>query len=577
MNAGGYHFILSAGIVISPTAGKSRMAENEVSVLIGGRAGDGISSTGQIIAHLLAQVGYRVYMHFDYPSLIKGGHNFAIVRAAEGDIGAVRSKVDFILALNQETIDLHIQRLNTGGVIIHDSRKVKSTEGIGVPLREILTEEKATPVMGNSAIIGAFIRAAKIDWDLAATVLKKSMPKGTEQNLRVARRGYDVSEERHAVHRTGKSVFPVMTGNEAISIGLIEGDLELYFSYPMSPTSNILHFLAGYADELKIRVIQPESEIAVILMALGCAYAGSKAAIGTSGGGFCLMTEALGLSGIAELPIVIILGQRTGPSTGLATYTAQSELHFALHAGQGEFPRLVIAPGDAAEARFWSRTAMDLAWKYQLPAILLPDRLICEGLYSMEPGLGVRFQAGPVPGDPGVHPYLRYAHSDSGISPLRFPPVKGEIIRVNSHVHDIDGLTTEDPRVTREMADKRRKKMDGLLTEIEGMSPVSIGGVPDATTAILCWGSGKGICEELGKKRGFRVVRPVVLWPFPEKAFARAMGEVDRFFSVETNESGQLADLVSRFGYSAAGKILKYDGRAFMVDELEEESETVIQ
>ena len=575
MNAGGYHFILSAGIVISPTAGKSRMAENEVSVLIGGRAGDGISSTGQIIAHLLAQVGYRVYMHFDYPSLIKGGHNFAIVRAAEGDIGAVRSKVDFILALNQETIDLHIQRLNTGGVIIHDSRKVKSTEGIGVPLREILTEEKATHVMGNSAIIGAFIRAAKIDWDLAATVLKKSMPKGTEQNLRVARRGYDVSEERHAVHRTGKSVFPVMTGNEAISIGLIEGDLELYFSYPMSPTSNILHFLAGYADELKIRVIQPESEIAVILMALGCAYAGSKAAIGTSGGGFCLMTEALGLSGIAELPIVIILGQRTGPSTGLATYTAQSELHFALHAGQGEFPRLVIAPGDAAEARFWSRTAMDLAWKYQLPAILLPDRLICEGLYSMEPGLGVRFQAGPVPGDPGVHTYLRYAHS--GISPLRFPPVKGEIIRVNSHVHDIDGLTTEDPRVTREMADKRRKKMDGLLTEIEGMSPVSIGGAPDATTAILCWGSGKGICEELGKKRGFRVVRPVVLWPFPEKAFARAMGEVDRFFSVETNESGQLADLVSRFGYSAAGKILKYDGRAFMVDELEEESETVIQ
>jgi 2-oxoglutarate ferredoxin oxidoreductase subunit alpha len=127
------------------------------------------------------------------------------------------------------------------------------------------------------------------------------------------------------------------------------------------------------------------------------------------------------------------------------------------------------------------------------------------------------------------------------------------------------------------MADKRMKKMEGLLTEIEGISPVSIGGVPDATTAILCWGSGKGICEELGKKRGFRVVRPVVLWPFPEKAFARAMGEVDRFFSVETNESGQLADLVSRFGYSAAGKILKYDGRAFMVDELEEESEKVIQ
>jgi len=553
------------------------MTENEVSVLIGGRAGDGISSAGQIIARLLAHEGYHIYMHFDYPSLIKGGHNFAIVRAAEDDIGAVREKVDFILALNQETVDLHRARLNPGGVIIHDSRKVDlAGGGIGVPVKEFLAAEKAPPVMGNSAIIGAFIRAAKIDWEGAAAVLRKAMPKGTELNLRVARRAYDAAEERRPVRGAGKPGLPVLTGNEAIGIGLVEGELELYFSYPMSPTSNILHFLAGYADDLKIRVIQPESEIAVILMALGCAYAGSRTAVGTSGGGFCLMTEALGLAGIAELPIVIILGQRTGPSTGLATYTAQSDLHFALHAGQGEFPRLVIAPGDAGEARFWSGTAMDLAWKYQLPAILLPDRTICEGLYSIYPEPETRFRAGPVMGDPGALPYFRYAHSDSGISPLRFPPVRGEVIRVNSHVHTPDGITTEDPRVTREMADKRMKKMAGLATEIEGLSPVRSGGVPDAATAILCWGSCKGICEELGKKRGFRVVRPVVLWPFPQRAFARAMEGVERFFAVETNESGQLAALVSRFGYTAAGNILKYDGRPFMPDELEEELAKVI-
>ena len=552
------------------------MTENDVSVLIGGRAGDGISSAGQIIARLLAQMGYRIHMHFDYPSLIKGGHNFAIVRAAENEIGAVKEKVDFILALNQETVDLHRARLNPGGVIIHDSRKVNLAGGIGVPVKEFLTAEKAPPVMGNSAMIGAFIRAAKIDWDGAAAVLRKSMPKGTELNLRVARRAYDAAEERRPVPGAGRPILPVLTGNEAIGIGLIEGELELYFSYPMSPTSNILHFLAGHADELKIRVIQPESEIAVILMALGCAYAGSRTAVGTSGGGFCLMTEALGLAGIAELPIVIILGQRTGPSTGLATYTAQSDLHFALHAGQGEFPRLVIAPGDAGEARSWSRTAMDLAWKYQLPAILLPDRTICEGFYSVNPDPEIRFRAGPVMGDPGTHPYFRYAHADSGISPLRFPPVRGACIRVNSHVHGTDGITTEDPRVTREMADKRMKKMAGLSTEIDGLSPVSTGGVPDATTAVLCWGSCKGVCEELGKKRGFRLVRPVVLWPFPHKAFAHAMEGVERFFAVETNESGQLAALVSRFGYTAAGNVLKYDGRPFMPDELEEELAKVI-
>jgi 2-oxoglutarate/2-oxoacid ferredoxin oxidoreductase subunit alpha len=552
------------------------MPENEVSVLIGGRAGDGISSAGQIIAHLLARCGYRVHMYFDYPSLIKGGHNFAVIRAAGEDIGTVREQVDFICALNQETLDLHRRRLAKQGTIIFDAGTVKHTEGIGIPVQEILAAEEAPPVMGNSAIIGAFIRAAGLDWAASTDVLKKSMPKETEKNLRVARRAYDTSEERQKVPFTGKPVLPVMTGNEAIGVGLVEADLEIYLSYPMSPTSNILHFLAGYADDLHIRVIQPESEIAVILMALGCSYAGTRAAVGTSGGGFCLMTEALSLSGIAELPVLIILGQRTGPSTGLATYSAQSDLHFALHAGQGEFPRLIVAPGDATEARRWSRTALDLAWKYQIPAILLPDRLICEGLYSVEADAGTRHPAGAIMADPGTHPYLRYAPEDSGISPLRFPPAKGEIIRVNSHVHDPDGITTEDPGITKEMADKRAKKMEELSHEIEGLDPVNLGGITDAETALLCWGSTKGVCEELAHKRGLRLVQPVVLWPFAEASFDRAMDGVERFYAIETNETGQLATLVSRFGYRPAEKILKYDGRPFMVDELDAILEMVI-
>jgi 2-oxoglutarate ferredoxin oxidoreductase subunit alpha len=344
----------------------------------------------------------------------------------------------------------------------------------------------------------------------------------------------------------------------------------------MSPTSNILHFLAGYADDLHIRVIQPESEIAVILMALGCSYAGTRTAVGTSGGGFCLMTEAISLAGIAELPALIILGQRAGPSTGLATYSAQSDLHFALHAGHGEFPRLIIAPGDAGEARDWTRIALDLAWKYQIPAILLPDRLICEGLYSVEREWGMVSGGGAIMADPVTHPYLRYAPADSGISPLRFPPARGEIIRVNSHVHDPDGITTEDALVTREMADKRWRKMDGLSREVEGMSPVNTGGDTEAATALLCWGSSKGVCGELAGKKGLRLIQPVVLWPFPEKAFARSMEGVEQFFAVETNETGQLATLVRRFGYIPTGNVLKYDGRPFMLDDLEAALNTVI-
>ncbi len=562
------------------------MAE-EFSILFGGRAGHGVSSAGQIIAHLLGQRGYRVHMYFDYPSLIKGGHNFAIVRAAKGPVGAIREKVDFILALNQETVSLHEPRLAPGGVVVFDTGTAKVPGGIGIAVKEILAKELAPAVMGNSAIIGAFVRAAGIPWEDAEFVIRKTMPKGTELNLRVARVAYDASEERNPVPHGGNPSLPAMTGNEAIGIGLVEADLGIYYGYPMSPTSNLLHFLAGSADETRVRVIQPESEIAVITMALGSAYAGTRAGIGTSGGGFCLMTEALGLAGMAELPLLLVLGQRTGPSTGLATYTAQADLHFALNAGQGEFTRFIVAPGDADECRVWSAVAMDLAWKYQAPGIVLSDRLICEGLYSMNPGVLKKERIAPVlhsnrsdtsAGPRGIPSgsYLRYAPADSGVSPLLFPPARGEIIRVNSHVHDPDGITTEDPRVTREMAEKRMRKLTGLRDEIEAMDPVSVFGDRNAKTALLCWGSTKGIGEELGGRLGLRVIQPIVLWPFPVKAFSAAMAGVERFFAVETNETGQLARLVSEFGYRPAGKILKYDGRPFVIEELEAEIRKVL-
>ncbi|MDD1667155.1 MAG: 2-oxoacid:acceptor oxidoreductase family protein, partial [Methanomicrobiales archaeon] len=333
------------------------MEAGEISVLVGGKAGEGISSAGQVIARLLGQLGYRVHMYFDYPSLIKGGHNFAIIRGAGAQIGAVRNRVDLVLALDQETLRLHEGRLSTGGVVVYNSDTARHPAGIGIPVKAILAAEEAPPVMGNSAILGAFTRAAGVEWDLAEKAFSKAFRKGTAQNLRIARAGYDASEERLRIPPLGNPPLPAFTGNEAMGIGLVEAGLGVYLSYPMSPTSNLMHFLAARAGDggAGVRVIQPESEIAVILMALGCSYAGTRAAVGTSGGGFSLMVEALGLAGMAELPALIVLGQRAGPSTGLATYTAQADLEFAIHAGHGEFPRLVIAPGDAGEARTWIR------------------------------------------------------------------------------------------------------------------------------------------------------------------------------------------------------------------------------
>lgn len=544
------------------------MMESEVSVLVGGPAGAGISSAGQVVAQLLGRLGYRVHMYLDYPSRIKGGHNFAVIRGSGGQPGAIREKMDFLLALNQETVGLHRHNLAADGVIVYDAGEVKNTSGIAVAIREILAEEDAPAVMGNSAILGAFARAAGIGWNLFEDVLRLSIPKAVALNLAVARRAYDAAEEHERVPVLDRPVFPVFSGNEAIGIGLIEGELANYFSYPMSPTSNIMHFLAGLQEEAKIRVFQPESEIAVVLMALGCAYSGTRAAVGTSGGGYCLMTEAISLAGVAELPLMIVLGQRTGPSTGLATYTAQGDLYFALNGGHGEFPRLVAAPGDAEEARAWAVAGMDLSWKFQVPAILLADKVVCEGMFSLDPDKILKRRQ-ETPSAESNSPYHRYALTGSGISPLRFPPVKGEVIRVNSHVHDTDGITTEDPELTRAMAEKRWKKERILEGEIEEMDPVNILGARESSTALLCWGSSKWACHEAGEKNGLRVVQPVVLSPFPEKGFARAMDGIDRIITVETNETGQLSRFIREFGYHPDDTILKYDGRPFTVEELD--------
>ena len=286
---------------------------NDISVLIGGKAGDGINSAGLTIAHLFNHLGYRVYMYFDYPSLIKGGHNYAIVRASENKIGAHREGVDFILALNNDTLASHTGMMKPGTEIVYDAANATKGTGTPVAVSEILTAEKAPPIMGNSAIIGAFAKTAGIQWDVVEDVFRRHLLKETEKNLSVARSAYDVAQTKNSVPAIGPGFLPVMTGNEAMGLGLVHGGMDAYISYPMTPTSNILHFLAEEASHLPITVVHPENEIGVIIMALGFAYAGKKAAVGTSGGGFCLMTEGLSFAGQAEIPVVIVVGQRTGP------------------------------------------------------------------------------------------------------------------------------------------------------------------------------------------------------------------------------------------------------------------------
>lgn len=553
---------------------------NDLSILIGGKAGFGIDKSGTVIGRLLNRLGYRVYVYRDYPSIIRGGHTFSIIRASNSRMAAHQDKVDLVLALNQETLQLHRNRLKKGCLFIYDSEQVKTAMepgcGLGLSLAKILKEENAPEIMRNTCIIGAMTKAIGVNFDILAEVLKKEFTKEIDLNLKVAKRGFNEAGELIKIEPPKQEALPLLTGNQAIALGLIKGGLDTYIAYPMTPSSPILHYLAEIADDFALNVIHPESEIGVILMALGFSYMGKKTAVGTSGGGFCLMTEGLSFSGMSELPIVIILGQRPGPSTGLPTYSAQTELHFALNAGQGEFARFIVAPGDAEEAYDWSAVSLNLSWKYQIPSIILSDKNLGEGLFNFDIGASNVAKEESPPFWDRKSPYKRYLITENGVSPLAFVPSKDAIIKVNSYEHDEFGITTEDPKQTTLMQDKRLRKEKFLAKDLENMKTVNVYGGKMAETALLCWGSNKGVCVEVAQELGLKVIQPIVLHPFPVKQFQEALRGVKKVICVENNATGQLLRLIKGYGFNVNETILKYDGRPFSLDELEEKVKTLL-
>jgi 2-oxoglutarate ferredoxin oxidoreductase subunit alpha len=535
--------------------------------LIGGKAGDGINQAGLLLARLLGELGYRVYMSIDYPSLMRGGHNFSVTRAASGPVATHREEIDFLLALNQYAVEQHGGKLKRSSHVAFDSDST-SAKGLGLPLKQIIKEENAKPLMRNSCLAGAFARGVGIEWETLETVLRRYTPKEPDLNVKLARRGFDGARQLTELQPLEQGRLPILVGNEALGLGLLKAGLGAYVAYPMTPSSGLLHFLAAKAEDFSLRVIHPENEIAVMLMALGFSYAGEKVAVGTSGGGFCLMTEGLSLAGMAELPIVVVMGQRPGPSTGLPTYTAQGELLFVLNAGHGEFVRFVVAPGDAEEAFYWAQIAMNIAWRFQIPSIVLTDKTLGEGVYSFDADSVEEVEPYAPELWDGKKPYRRYEATKTGISPLAFAPSKGAVIKVNSYEHDERGITTEESLLTTTMQKKRLGKEAHLTRALSAYQTVKTHGDGDSSRALLCWGSNKGACIEAGERLGFRVVQVLVLSPFPVDSLRKALEGVNSIVAVENNATGQLARLAGMFGFAVDESIPKYDGRPFSLDEL---------
>ena len=550
----------------------------EINFMVGGEAGQGVQSVGFLLAKALSRWGYHVFADQDYESRVRGGHNFFRIRASDSPVVAIDEKVDILIALNKESIDLHRREIRDGGIVIYDGEKIGRIEGnnlINVPIERLAKEAAGDVLMTNTVALGAALGANGYDFNLLTELLTGFFKGETaNKNIKAAEAGYQyVQKRRSTVYqkkliRAGNTQRMLLSGNDALSIGAIAAGCKFISAYPMTPVTSIMEYFAARSEEFGLVAVPAEDEIAAINMAIGAAYTGVRAMTATSGGGFCLMVEGVGLAGMTETPIVIIEGQRPGPAIGLPTRTEQGDLEFILHASHGEFPRVVFAPGTADDCFWTTITAFNLAEKYQLPVFIITDHYLANSYFTTD-----KFDLNKVTIDRGLlfiknqngEDYKRHAFTTSGISPRAFPGNKDALVVTDSDEHDEGGHLIEDADTRVKMMDKRLRKLDGLKQEI--ISPLYYG--PEkAETLLIGWGSTYGVIKEsvdmLNKDGGsFGHLHLNQIWPFPVEAVSTAIKNSRLCYVIENNATGQLAGVIRRETGLSAGNMLKYDGRPF--------------
>ncbi|WP_330587658.1 2-oxoacid:acceptor oxidoreductase subunit alpha [Anaerocolumna sedimenticola] len=426
----------------------------------------------------------------------------------------------------------------------------------------------------GSIAVGAVLKLFGETLEYAENIMKTSVKEQyLEVNLKAIKAGYDSVEKRFD-HMDGKyGDWMLISGSKALAMGAIAAGLKFYSAYPMSPSTAVMEFLASKCNETGIVVEQAEDEIAAINMALGAYYAGARAMTGTSGGGFCLKVEALGFSGIAEIPLVAVDVQRPGPATGLPTRTEQSDLKFVISAAQGEFPRMVIALRNHKDAFYQTARAFYLAEKYQIPVILLSDQYLGDSTACVEPYDCSNIpKAEPAKADEMEGEYLRYDLTEDGISPRLIPGNSRYFVSADSDEHDVYGFITESAEVRKAMMDKRMRKLNKLEEELT--EPEFIG-AENCSTLLLGWGSTYGPIAEAVKslnatehgKYGALVFGD--LYPLPTKKLKELTASVKNIINIEQNATGQLADLIrEKTGITCTNSVLKYDGRQISGEEI---------
>jgi 2-oxoglutarate/2-oxoacid ferredoxin oxidoreductase subunit alpha len=560
----------------------------EVRIRVGGPAGFGIKAAGQTLARVFARAGYNTFDLTEYPSLIKGGHNTYHLRVSEEEIFSHVMATDVLVALDSATIPLHIGELTDTGAIVFDPHDI-AAEAIDlsgrtdlclvpVPLTDIIHDIGGIKIMRNVVALGAVL--GQLDFPLEGLLdslrsqFAHKSPEVAEQNVAAATAGWEAASTVHcgfpyklAPLKNAKP-FVLADGNEAVGLGALAAGIGFYAAYPMTPASSLLHFMAKHADAQNVVVKHTEDEIAAMNMVIGGAFGGTRSMCATSGGGFSLMVEALGFAGVSESPVVVGLFTRPGPATGLPTWTEQSDLRFAIHAAQGEFPRVVLAPGDHTDAFEMTWQAFNLADQLQTPVILLGDSYLSDNRQTQAPfnATAVTIQRGELQRTGKVADYTRYRVTESGVSPRALPGVIGAEQIVNSYEHDEHGWGA--PGEEREnrvaQSDKRWRKVALARTLVP--KPAEFG-PREADISFILFGTVKMPVLEAAKWLvaegvSVNIMQLRTVWPFPAAAVAEFLERANRDIVVEQNVGGQLDGLIRQYTRrEISHRLNRYDGR----------------
>lgn len=568
------------------------MRRIDLAIGIGGAAGQGIATPGDILARIFVRRGLHVNAYNAYQSIIRGGHIFLTLRTSDQPVLSHGDKIDVLVPLNQDTMNRHLKLMRPGSAVLFNSDTIKpGFVPDGVQLCPFSVKALAPTIRGdlvqNTVALAAVLRLIKVEFETLEAILtlqfRRKGPAAVAENVGVARAGYDHAATQFtafpfSLPDAGKRL-AFFEGNQALAMGGAAAGVRFYCAYPMSPASGVLHWMARHARQLGIMVRQVEDEIGVINMAIGAAHAGCRAMCATSGGGFALMSEALGAAAMMEIPVVCVNVQRAGPATGVPTKTEQGDLWQVLGAGQGDYPRIVVAPTSIVDCFKLVPALFNFVDKFQCPGIILSDLLLSEGRSSVDPAevdFNVPIDRGDVIGLNGAGPlvngdFKRYLLTESGISPRALPGTPGHVHVVATDEHDEDGVLISDEftdaHKRQAMHEKRMRKMDAVLPLLP---PPEVHGAADARVTLVGWGSTEGVIREAMQQldeAGVVANNVQIRWlvPLHAEAILSILGKCRTVIIVENNYSGQFARyLRAETGIVADGHIRKYDGEPFM-------------